>query len=400
MALRNLARRKLRTLLTVGMVAVGTSLIVFMIGLSEGSYGDMIEIATRSWAGHFQVMAEGYDKKPTLFKAIRGADALAARLAADFGVEAVTVRVETAGLVSMGSRTSGTMLVGVDPATEARVASMGRAVKRGRWLDSAWDAPFEMVLGSGLAKKLGAEVGSEVSFVAQAADGSIAAELFTVVGLLDSGTAEIDASAALVRLDRCREMLALGDRAHRIVGRFGNIERADLPGGGFDLPAEVEYLGWRQVLPALDNSIKTDRAGVRILLSILLGVVILGVANTMLMVVMERTREFGVMASLGVMPGDIVALVVFEAAWLTAFGAALGIVAGGLANEWFSVHGISVVADAVEIGGVLFKEMHTKNSFLALAGAPAIVVFCGVVAAFLPAVRAARMKPAAALRKG
>lgn len=398
-AMRNLARRRARTALTFGMVSVGTALIVFMAGLSEGTYSELIDMATTSFTGHFEIVAGDYNGKPSLFKNIRDPDKVIKALGGGERVAAVTPRVETAGLLSFGKKTTGARLTGVDPAGERETTHMAGSVKKGVWLDGAEPGPKPVVLGLGLAKRLGAALGDEISFVGMAADGSIAAELFTVCGISISGATELDATNALVTLADADELLSLGGRAHRLVGRMRAIEDADLPQGGFALPEGLTYLSWREIMPALDRSIKVDRMEVRVIMGILIAVVILGVANTMMMVVMERTHELGVLGALGTPPGSIVMLVMLEAAWICLIATLTGIAAGGAANLIVGLHGIPLVEGPMEFGGVTMTEMHSKNDFFALVTAPFMVFVSGLAASLIPAVRAARLKPADALRK-
>lgn len=399
LALRNLARRKTRTALTFSMTAVGTALIVFMMGLSEGTYADLTELATSSWAGHFQITAKGYNDKPSLFKLVREPEKLAAELSLDKRVAATTPRVETAGLIALGQKTTGALFAGVDPLLETRVTTVNRLISGGGWLPERDGEEKAIILGLGLAEKLGAKLGDEVSFVGQAADGSIAAELFRVRGILESGSPELDASLAIFNIHTAWPLLSLEGRAHRIVGRFTDIEDADGPAPLKILPENLEYLSWREVVPSLDKSIRADRTGVRIFIGILLAVVILGVANTMMMAVMERTHEFGVMAALGASPYLITLGVLWEAAWLILLGAGAGIAAGSAVNHYTGIVGIPLPAEEMAFGGVTMKAMHPRNTLSALLGAPAIVFLAGMVAGLLPALKAANLSPAAALRK-
>lgn len=398
-ALRNLTRRKARTALTFGMVSVGTALVVFMAGLSEGTYSELIDIATSSFTGHFEIVSGDYSDKPSLFKNIPGPGKTMEELGRYRKVEAVAPRVETAGLFSHGKKTTGARLTGVDPAGERQVTHIAESVKTGVWLDGATPGAKPVVLGEGLAKRLGAAPGDEISFVGMAADGSIAAELFTVCGVSASGASELDATNALVNIADADELLALGGRVHRLVGRFRAIEYADEPGGGFVLPVGLTYLSWREIMPALDRSIKVDRMEVRVIIGILIAVVILGVANTMMMVVMERTHELGVLSALGTPPGSIIALVMLEAAWICLAATLAGIAMGGVANLVVAVHGLPIAEGPVEFGGVTMTAMHSKNDFFALVTAPFMVFLSGLLAGLVPAARAARLKPADALRK-
>lgn len=404
-AWRNLSRRKLRTLLTSSMILVGTALIVWSVGLAEGTYNDMISLATRSFAGHFQVVSGDYKDKPTLFKTISDPEPVLRQLAAVDGVEAVTGRAETAGLLSAADKTAGVLLVGVDPVAEPRVTSLDRAVTEGRWFE-ARPGPTDpnhnlpMVIGAGVAARLKVGLGDELSFIGQAADGSIAAELFTVTGIIDSGGDDVDGVMALVRLADLQGLLVLGKRIHRVVGAATSLNRLKKIERSVSLDPPLRFLPWQEVLPELNATIKGDRAGLWFFLFIILAVVLLGVSNTMMMTVMERTREFGVMMALGSSPGRVIRVIMSEAAWVTALGVGLGLAIGVAANLATAHWGLRIMDEPITYGGVVIDVMTSENTIIGNLIFPALIFTCGLAAGLLPALRAARLKPAAAIREG
>jgi len=402
LAVRNLYRRRLRTGLTLGMIFAGTALIVFTLGLSEGTYTDLISLATRTWAGHFHVTARGYHDKPSLFKTVEDPEGALRALAARPEVVAVTRRVESAGLLAAGNRTTGVLLHGVEATGEGRVTTLPKAERRGAWLDAPparADGLAPVVLGAGVAKRLRVEVGDEVSFIGQAADGSIAAERYGVVGIVTSGGEELDATAVWMEIGEAQALLALGHRVHALVGIVKRIGEADGLAAELTLPGADELLSWKETLPALHQTIAGDRAGNWIFIGILLAVVALGVANTMTMVVMERTREFGVMMALGATRARVVGLVLTEAAWVTGLGAAVGLLVGIGANLITQRWGIPVASEPINYGGMTIAVMRARNDALAVVLGPGLVLAAGFLATLLPALRAARLVPAEALRE-
>ncbi len=398
--LRNLRRRRLRTSLTGSMILVGTALIVFSVGWAEGVYSDMVALATRSYAGHFQVVARGYEEKPSLFKTVDDPAETEAALERNPFVEAVTARVETAGLLAAGPKTTGVMLVGLEPEKEKKVTTLAGALKKGRWLEAPLAGRSRpMILGSGVARRLEVDLGHEVSFVGQAADGSIAAELFTVTGILETGADELDGQVALIRLDDAQALLVLGRRVHRLVGLAESLNKIEAVRRGVALEPGLRFMSWSEVMPTLERTIRSDRAGLWIFLFIILAVVVLGVTNTMMMAVLERTREFGVMKALGASPGRVVGLVVGESAWISFFGVlfglGLGVVLVLIVRKW----GISFGDEPLTYGGVVIKVMRAELNLVGALFCPLLIFFSGLAAGLLPALRAARLKPAEALRQ-
>jgi putative ABC transport system permease protein len=397
MSLRNLWRRRRRSLLTWMMICVGTALIVWTVGLSEGTYGNMIELATRGFAGHFQVLETDYNEKPSLHRTIHDAPSVMRTLAARSDVVALTGRVECAGLLSAGSRSTGAFLVGVDPVAELSVSSIAASVRQGNWLGVEGDADeLPLLLGAGLARRLRAELGQEISFVSQAADGSIAAELFILTGILETGSPEFDSGLALIRLADAQTLLALEGRLHRIVGTSKNLHRLGRLEAEVDSGDGNRLLPWQLILEDLDRTIRSDRAGGRIFLLIILIVVLLGVTNTMSMAIFERTKEFGVMLALGCSPMRLVSLTLIEAFWLSLSGVLAGVALGSLLTATVT---IPVGSEPIEFGGVVIETMSGRNNLMGNLYYPAIVLVSGLLAGLLPGLRAAKLSPAVALRQ-
>lgn len=403
--LRNLRRRPGRTLLTIGMIATSTLLMVFVVGIREGTYSDMIALATGTWSGQFQVAADGYRETPSLFETIDDPDPIISRLEADPRVAGVTPRVSNAGLLSAGgdddSRTVGALLTAVVPEREQRLFTVPNAIKEGTWLTPPQDPEHKpIVLGRGVAKRLRVALGDEITYLGQAADGSIAADIFILGGIIESGAPELDANVAFIRLADAQELFALGERVHTLHGKVHDLARVQRFTDDFAIGAGLELAPWMQVMPGLEQSIEADRVGGDIFLVIILFVVVLGIVNSMLMAVFERTRELGIMMALGTTPRAVVGTIVAESTWMAAVGVVLGALGGVAVNALLGDVGIPMGTEPVEFGGVLIERAYPHNTLAGSLTYPAIVLVAGALAGLWPARRAARLDPVHAIREG
>ncbi len=398
MGLRNLARQPRRTVLTGLMLVVGTALAVWMNGISQGTYAIFIDGATRGMLGHFQLLNGDFNEKPTLFKTIDDAERLLDAMSRVPGVQGVTARVETAGLVALGNRTVGVGLLGVDPVREERTTKLRSMVKRGRWLPPHREAsagePLPIILGSGVAKRLEADLGSEVSFVGQAADGSIAAELFQVEGILDSDSSELDGALVLVRLSDAQEVLSLGERVHRLIGTVHSTGELAEVFQQLPRPKEYRLASWVELNPGLADSIEADRDSGQIMLWVVMLMAVLGVANAMLMSIFERTREIGIMRALGTSRRQVSSIVLWEVAWLASAGIAVGTGVGAALTSWLVIP----LPEPVDFGGVSFDAVTGAHTAFGTLWTPLLIFGACLLAGLWPAQRAARLNPLAALR--
>nr|MDJ0842584.1 FtsX-like permease family protein [Acidobacteriota bacterium] len=164
------------------------------------------------------------------------------------------------------------------------------------------------------------------------------------------------------------------------------------------VPPGIAMLSWEELTPELAKTIEADRGGLYIFLIILMGVVLLGVANTMMMSVMERTHELGVIQALGTTPKGIVGLVLSEIFWLGLLGVGAGTLLGVVTNLIAAQYGIPTGVGDFNYGGVKLAVMYPVNTFQSSVVFPLMILLSGMAAGLLPALKAAYTKPAEAMR--
>ncbi len=397
-AWRNIFRQRRRTILTVLTMFGGFTLASVSLSLADGTYNRIINAFTRNRLGHIQIHAKGYTDRPSLYDAIHDYQNIGRRLTRISGVEAWAPRVLAAGLASVGEKAAGTSIVGVDPERETEATRFDRKIVAGRVLSARPN--HEAVLGRGLAKRLNARVGDSLVIVSQAADGSIANDAYSIVGLLESGDETSDLTSCYLHIADAQDLFVLGKEAHEIVviatslgvvsSLTERIRRA------LDDP-NLSVEPWQEFARSFYVAMQADKRGNWVLQLIIILIVAVGVLNTILMVVLERTREYGVLRAMGTRPAQIFRLVVLEAALMAVLSVAAGtLVALGI-NTYLSRHGIPMPAPFT-YGGMEFTHYYCEvNLFSFVVPALTVLVAAGFVSAF-PALRAARIEPAKALR--
>jgi putative ABC transport system permease protein len=401
-AWRNLWRQGRRTLITAVAMGIGVAMSLAMYAFSDGMMRMMYTVVVDQQLGHVQVHHPDYPARKALHDTISGAGA---RLVAldELKPRAMTGRLFGFGLVSAGEQTEGGQVVGVVPSREAGFGVVDDRVVSGRYLEDGKTG--EAVIGAGLAKKLGVEVGGEIVLVTQAADGSLGNALFAVVGVFRSGDSMLDRGGVQVNLADLQEVLVLPDALHEILLLSHDEEQVDplsaqVRGALADEGLLVQT--WGEASPMTWQMMQSVDAQMGISIFIVLALASLGVLNTMLMAVFERTRELGVLMAVGMRPRQVVGLVVAESVLLGALASAAGAVMGaGLI--WYLVnHGISFAVDddkGLDFMGVAFDSV-VKGRFRPerLVTVIGLVMAVSVVAALWPAWRAARLQPVDAIR--
>ena len=401
LAWRNLWRRKRRTWLTVGAMVFSNILLVFMISLQIGMYGMMINNTLRAQTGHLQVQAPGYLDDHRMRQVVPNVKGLAADLRQGLGTDEVAARASAFALVSSADRSYGLQITGVEPEFEPRVSSLPGLIKDGRFLGDTM--ANEIVIGRVLARNLQVKIGDELTFIGSGRDGSIAAAVVTVVGIFESGMPDLDRSFAEVPLEFFQDVFAMEGAGHAVVimapsliqvGATRSRVEALLPKG-----EDLVVHDWDALLPGLKQAIQADFTSAWFMYGILIVLVAFSVLNTQLMSVLERTKEFGIVMSLGVTPGRLGRLVLLETTLMATIGLVLGVLLGAAVVLWLGYHGFSYPGMEEMAGRFnLPSRIYTQISFIGLFFGPMIVFISSVVASFYPAIRLRWMEPVAAMR--
>ena len=403
LAWRNLWRNKTRTLLTAGGIAFAVFLVTFSMALQGGSYVDMIKAATRFYTGHAQITQRDFVSDSKLEQTIPNATALGDQLQSSLPLVALP-RVQAFGIVSKDERSIGGMLMGVDFAAEAAQLDLFDNISAG----AVPTQPDEALVGAAMARNLGAELGDDIVILGSGKQGGVAAMALTIGGILSTGQAELDRSLLFAPLAGVQEAFGLEDEVHNIVLVLENYAQGAAlaqPIGEL-LQADQSYRTWQQLLPEVEQGIELDRVSGQLFFFILLILVSFAVLNTFVMVIFERTREFGMLMALGLRPWQIIGQVQIEAFFLGILGVLLGSVLSAALVGYLSQVGIPLDA----IGGEAAQQslalmqagsmnyMYPAFSLASITTAPAVLIVGTQLSALFCMLRVRRLNPVTALR--
>ena len=397
-AFRNIFRQKRRTILTALAMIFGFALLSLTIGLSDGAYGNIIAMFTRNRIGHIQVHRDGYLDKPSLYKTIDNTSAVGETIQRIVGVEAWTPRVYGAGLGSVGEKSTAVQIIGVDVARETAATRFDQKVVEGSTLSET--PSHEAVIGKGLAKIVSATVDSEIVIVSQGADGSIANDVYKIVGIAESGDDLTDRVACYLHIEDAQELLVLDKRVHEIVVIVSNINRVDKITGAIETQlnnSTLDVAPWQVVAKSFYRAMRTDQQGDAISRLVIMLIVAIGVFNTVLMSVLERTREYGVLKAVGTKPAQIFWLVVCEVVIIALGSICVGALLGVLLNYLLSIYGITYPQE-ITYGGMKLKTLYAEVNIRCLVIPAITVMLSATIVSLFPAIKAARIMPAKAMR--
>lgn len=400
LAWRNVRRNRRRSTMTVLAMTIGVGALTFLWGFVDGMNRDMVENTTRYFAGDAQIHRRGYHSDPTLDLTIDDVDPVMVILRADETVAAASVRMEGRALASSGSKSRGVTLVGVDPSSEPRVTRFTETVVDGGSLDSL--GANDALIGVGLADALGVQAGGEVVLVGQAYDGSLSAVRTQVRGVFDTRIDELDGFVVVMPLGAVRDFFVAPGGATAIALRL--VDRGTLESTGEHLGAtlgdQFEVVGWPTLLPTVQAGVRYHEVLGFVILAIFFAVVAAGVANPVLMAVLERTREFGVILAVGTSPARLFRLVLLEAVLLGVLGVALGNALGIAVTAYFQHSGIDFsnfeagLRTMPGLSNMVYPAVRASRSVMISA----VVFLTACLVSLYPAATAARLEPVTAIR--
>lgn len=398
MAFRNVFRQKRRSLYTSLAMFGGFALASLSIGLADGSYNQIIESFTRNNMGHIQIHGVGYLDKPTLYNNIEDYESIGQDAANISGVDGWTPRLYSGGLASVGTKTSGVQVIGIDPKREDEVLNFTSKVKTGEMMPL--EANHSALIGKGLTKSLNAEVGDSIIIVSQAADGSIANDIYRITGVVDSGDEISDRATMYLHIEDAQELFVLQGRVHEIIivaDKMGKVTELTEKVRGVIDTSKYSALPWQEFAKSFYEAMSADKQGNYITQMIIALIVAIGVLNTVLMSVLERTREYGVLKAVGTTPIQIIQLIVSEVFILASGSVLVGAIFGIIGNSILAKVGIDFGTEFT-IGGFTMDKMFSEVSAGSLI-LPALMVFVtAIVVSVFPAIHAARTEPAKTMR--
>lgn len=400
LAWRNLWRQPRRTVLTLLAIAFACLVMVFLLALQVGTYASMKENTMSVFDGYAQIQTPDYLADPGIRKSFEHPDELARSIGKVPGIDTVATRAQTYALLSSGSHSLATMIVGVQPEAERRVSRLAATVHSGHYLMDGTAA--EVVLGEALARNLHVRVGGKVTLLGMGRDGSVAADVLSVVGIFSSGVKELDRQLAEMPLSRFQSDFAMPNQAHMLVLSGASLGAVDQAIGTIQHRVAAQGLrvrDWGELEPGLKSAIQLD-AGTSTMWYVALVVVAIAILiNTFFMSVLERTREFGILLALGMRPAVAGRMVWLEFLLLLALGIALGTAAGAAVAGWYALRGLALPgAEGVFAQWGLPGLMYPKLTAFSVLTGPTALAVIGALSGLFPLIRLHRLEPVTAMR--
>ncbi len=281
---RNLWRNPKRTFIMLASLVIGTGFILWDLNFSESGSKEMMKRFLVQYQGNYQITnIDYYDVKNR--KSVNNYKTLSDDKISDKSLfELTTKRVTAPVFISGASKTLGVLLSGLDIKRELELSKLNEMVKVGNFLSA--DGNKEIILGKKLAERINVKIGEEVGVIGQALDGSVANDLFKVVGLLDFGGGDLEESLAFTQLSTAQELMVMPPENYHQRVSFDMSEKPlpELDG--------VAVTSWETLLPEMSVSVRFIDKFTWLICIIIMVVVSLGLSNTLMITFLEREQEF------------------------------------------------------------------------------------------------------------
>ncbi len=400
LAWKNLLSNVRRTAITLLSIVIGLGSLIFLWSFIDGLNEQMIENSTGYITGDIQIHRKGYHQSQEMNLALVPTDNTEKIVKNQPGITGYASRVEGTAMLSAGEKTRAVNVFGVDPEQEPKVTRIAKSLIAGRWFDGKQDN--EIILGAATQTAFNLKLGDEVVLVTQAADGSLGADRYRIQGFFSTGIEQMDRQLAFIPLTAAQSLFALEGRFTTLAIHVADRQR--VPEITQSLRQQsgknVEVYDWKTMLPSMVQMIAFHDAVTYVVLLVVFVVVAAGITNTILMSVMERTREFGVMMAVGTQSSQILLLVLLETLLIALIGMAVGTVLGTSITQYFAQSGMDLgqYSSAMEtmpgLSGLVHPFLQIKHVIIVNA----LVLVVTVLPALYPAWKASRLLPVIAIR--
>ena len=402
LAWRNIWRNKRRSIITIISIAFAVLLACIMRSMQLGSYERMIENAARFYTGYIQVHQNGYWDDKVIDNVMDYDDNLLSIIENTEGVEVAVPRVESFALAAFGTKTKGSLVLGVIPEKEDLLTRVKDKLVEGTYFG---DADKSVLIAQGLSEYLDIGIGDTLVLISQGYHGTNAAGIYPVTGILKFPVPEQNNQTVLMPLKESQWFYSLENQLTSIslvIDKADHAKKIVADISGKVDTKELEVMDWETLMPDLVQGIEIDNISGKVMLWVLYAVIGFGMFGTFLMMTAERMYEFGVMMSVG-MKRMIMQFVIFlEMVMMTSVGAFAGVLMSlplliyGYNNP---IYFTGESAKAIETFGVEPAYFFSLEPSLFYYQAWAIF-FMALILGLYPLLVIWKLKPVKAMREG
>jgi putative ABC transport system permease protein len=400
MSWRNIWRNKMRSLVIILSVSVGLFAGIMILALYKGMMQSRIKTVIYAEAGHLQIHDTNFKKDYAPIFTIKEGAETAATLKKYPAIKALATRTITMGMLSTTTGSAGVQINGILSNEEQIVSQLDQKIIIGKGFNPK--KRNEIFIGMKLAKKMKLNVGNKLVLTFTDTGSNMVAAAFRIAAIFESDNAPLDERNVYVSKKELNELLGIGDQFHEIAiilkkNELLAVTQEKMSRQFPDLLIE----NWKNISPETDLMVETVDITSYIIMCIILFALAFGIINTMLMAILERTKEMGMMMALGMNKFKMFMLVLLETFFLTIAGTPIGLAASWLVIHYYSLHGFNwermgkEMMSSFGFGTTIYPAYPSEKITMTIA----FVFITAIISCIYPAIKALQLNPVEALRK-
>jgi len=396
---RNVWRSRTRSLVIISAIALGVFAGVYTIAFMLGWVNQRVDNVIKTEVSHIQIHQAYYLQTNEVTDYITNINSIKDNIEKNPGVAGVSTRLIATCMISSAETGSGVQIVGIDPENEQKVTNLYAKIIDGAYFEGVKRNPI--VIGEKLAKKLKVKVRSKIVVTVTEMDGTLSGGAFRVAGIFKTTNTTYDEMKAFVRTEDLRNLIKIEDNTGHeiaILMKENNVENEMANQLKSDYP-NLQTMTWTELMPDVKMMNESMNFMMYIFVVIILLALGFGIVNTMLMVILERVKELGMLMAVGMNRLRVFTMIVLETIFLSLVGGVVGI-AFAVGLTIITGHtgvDLSLWAEGLSSAGfdtMIYPEIGIDSVIIVAI----LVVLTGIISAIYPARKAIKLNPAEALR--
>lgn len=397
-AWKNIWRNKKRSLVIILAITLGLCGGLFSGALMMGMGESMVDSAIDRYLGHIEIHSKKFSEDIQISHNIKDLEKVRSVLQSQDSVEAFSERMVLEGMAQSAAASYGVKIVGIDRVAEKKVTRLYEKVIKGGYLDLK--RKNQILIGKKLADRLNLDLRKKIILTFQNEHGDIIYLACRISGIFKTESSLFDESTVFLKHIDLQRSLQSGNLVHEVAIRTASSKEvqavkeklaAQLPG--------LNVQSWKELAPELAFISTSMEAFTYLFVAIILFALLFGITNNMLMSVMERIRELGILTAVGMKKMRIFTMILLETIFLSITGGILGMILGSTLIEIFYDNGIDLSAFATGLesfgsGSILYPFLPASMYI----GLTIMILFAANIASLLPAWKATHLQPAEAIR--
>ena len=399
MAWMNLWRNRGRTLISITAVFFAVVLSVLLRSIQGGAFEHLIDNLVGYYSGYAQVHKRGYHDEQTLENTFSASAVLENKIRSTSKICWVCPRLESFALAASGDVTKGVMVVGIDPQIENKAIALGMKKISGKYIGKAFD---EVMISDGLLKRLKSSLNDTLILIGQGYHGATAAGRYRITGIVHFGAPQLNDQVVFMTLASAQELFGTGNKLTSYVLFTHNNSELDESTAVLSqkLGKAYEVERWDEMMPDIKQHMQTDQENIRIFMGILYVLVTLGIFGTLLMMLVERSYELGMLLAIGMQKSTLILILLLESIFTVMAGCAMGLMCSFLPVYYFNQNPIRFTGEMgrswERFGFEAVIPASTNPSHFLSQGA--VVLCIGLVLSVYPAWKIMRMNPVISMK--